>query len=51
MSEVFAIRCFRGKSRKLTHQLTKKEARVFRTAALHLVGYLTKAYKLGRATK
>lgn len=44
--ETFAIRCFRDRKRKKTHELTKREARAFREAALHLVKYLTEGYKL-----
>jgi len=44
----FAIRCFLNDKRKLTHKLTRREARIFRHAARYLSRYLTKSYKLGR---
>jgi hypothetical protein len=46
MKNTFAIRCFRNDKRKLTHQLTKREARIFHRAALHLTKYLKKEYSL-----
>lgn len=46
--EIFAIRCYRNGKRKMSSQLTKREARNFRIAARHLSRFLTKAYKLGR---
>lgn len=42
----YAIRCFLNGKRKLTHQLTKKEADIFRNTAIHLLLFLTKEYKL-----
>lgn len=44
--DVFSIRCFLNGKRKLTHALTKTEAKNFRKAALHLSGFLTENYKL-----
>jgi hypothetical protein len=46
MKNTFAIRCFRNDKRKLTHQLTKREARIFQRTALHLAKYLKKEYSL-----
>jgi hypothetical protein len=45
--DVFAVRCFRNGRRRVTHTLTKKEARWFRLAARTLSRYLTKEYRLG----
>lgn len=42
----YAIRCFIGEDRKMTDELTAKEAKIFRHTALHLVKYLTKEYDL-----
>lgn len=46
--QTFAIRCFLDGKRKKTHELTKRQARIFRHTARHLSKYLTQAYKLGR---
>lgn len=46
--DTFAIRAFINGKRKPTHEMTKKEARVFRNAARALDRYLTRAYKLGK---
>lgn len=48
MDQTFAIRCFLDGKRKKSHQLTKRQARIFRHAARTLSKYLTKEYKLGR---
>ena len=42
----FALRCFKNGKRVKTNQLTKKEARCFRVAAVHMTNYLNEAYKL-----
>ena len=44
--QTFAIRCFIDGKRKKTHELTKRQARVFRKTALHLSKYLKKEYRL-----
>ena len=44
--ETFAVRCFLNRKRKLTHQLTRREAKNFRLAALYLASYLKREYKL-----
>ena len=46
MSKEYAIRCFIDKKRKLTHKLTRKQAKVFIKTAAHLIKYLGKEYKL-----
>ena len=44
--DTYALRCFLGETRKLTHELTREEARIFRWAARHLDRYLTSHYDL-----
>ncbi len=46
MKKEYAIRCFIDKKRKLTHKLTRKEAKIFIQTAAHLIKYLGKEYKL-----
>lgn len=46
LDEIFAIRCFLNRRRKLTHELTKREAKYFKKCGLHLVKYLNEEYKL-----
>lgn len=46
-SNEYAIRCFLNKKRIKSHQLTKRQARMFRKTAIHLAEYLTGAYNLG----
>lgn len=43
---IFAIRLFVNGKRKLSHELTKHEARCFKKTSQHLSRYLTSAYKL-----
>ncbi len=40
----FEIRCFKNKKRRLTHTLTKAEAKAFRLTAEHLIKYLDSEY-------
>jgi hypothetical protein len=46
VAQTFSVRCFLNRKRKMTKQLTKKEARTFRLTALHLARYLKKEYAL-----
>lgn len=44
--KTYAIRCYIDGKSKLTHKLTKKQAYNFKLAALHLINYLKKSYKI-----
>jgi hypothetical protein len=44
--KVYALRCFIDGKRIKSHELTKRQARVFQRTAKHLLEYLTKEYKL-----
>lgn len=49
MSQEYVIQCFIDGERKLTHELSKEEALIFRKTALHLVSYLEKKYGIENA--